>query len=575
MAERIPQIVIQELLTRNDIVEIIQSRVQIKKKGKNYQGLCPFHDEKSPSFSVNQEKQFYYCFGCGAHGNTLSFLMNYDHMEFLDAIEYLAVRAGIEIKKEHSAQTESFKHLYPLLEQANAYYQSILRDSPDAINFLKNRGLDGKTAKQFDIGFVREGWDGLLKTLGTNSKSIEALSVAGMLIAKDHHKGYYDRFRHRIMFPIRNTRGQVIAFGGRSINEQQPKYLNSPETPIFHKSAELYGLYESRLANHNPESFIIVEGYMDVVSLYQFGITNAVATLGTAVNARHAQKLLRYTNKLIFCFDGDKAGQAATWKALTICLPLLRDGVHIHFLYLPEGEDPDSFVRQFGREKFLEKANNAASLEDIFFKILKKQHSTDSIDGKAHLAKKAQDYIMQMPKGLFRELMQQRLANEIDVNVQQITQMNEPSIEPKIKEAPSLQKGLSTQVRHSLSLLLHNTSAAQQIDGEKIDALAKVEQPGMDILLKIIVLLKELPMLTVGELLAVWEDPEQKHLIASCAAADTNIPSEGVAAELIDTISKILRQNSKQLIDKLIKKAKTCDLSLDEKKQLNDLINKS
>jgi DNA primase len=348
MAEQIPRDFIDQLLNRVDIVDFIDSRITLRKKsGNNFFACCPFHNEKNPSFSVSQPKQFYYCFGCGAHGNAIDFLMQYDRLNFPEAIEALAKQVGMEVPKQSISPQQAEKaaaqqSLYELLAQVAKFYQSQLRTHNRAIEYLKQRGVSGEIAKSFAIGVAPQGWDNLLQKIGQHAK--QALLEVGMLIKKEEG-GCYDRFRDRIMFPIHDRRGRIIGFGGRIIDQGEPKYLNSPETPLFQKGHELYGLYQALQANRQLERIIVVEGYMDVIALFQHDITYAVATLGTATSSSHIERLLRHTAEIIFCFDGDQAGRSAAWRALQVTLPLMRDGIQVRFLFLPEGEDPDSLVR--------------------------------------------------------------------------------------------------------------------------------------------------------------------------------------------------------------------------------------
>lgn len=344
MKGRIPQHFIDDLLDRIDIVEIIDKRVKLKKSGRNYMACCPFHDEKTPSFSVNGEKQFYHCFGCGAGGNAIGFLIDYERLEFPQAIEALAGHAGLEVPREEltpqqQQQQQQRTSLYDLMLQATKYFQYQLRNHPDAkkaVKYLKDRGVTGEIARDYGIGYAPLGWDNLVKHFGKDK--LEMLEEAGLVIHNERKDSYYDRFRHRIMYPIRDVRGRVVAFGGRIIDpDDNPKYLNSPETPIFHKNRELYGLYEARKAYKTLERVIIVEGYMDVVALAQYGICFATATLGTATSQTHLEKIFRQCPEVIFCFDGDKAGKAAALKALEICLGMINDERQAKFLFLPEG----------------------------------------------------------------------------------------------------------------------------------------------------------------------------------------------------------------------------------------------
>lgn len=426
MAGLIPQSFIDDLLSRVDIVDVIDKRVKLRKTGKNYSACCPFHQEKTPSFSVEPEKQFYYCFGCGAAGNALGFVMNFDKKEFPEAVETLAADLGITVPREERGGNQQDKQkkqehqdILSTLEQANLYYQQQLRQHPAkerAVAYLKGRGLTGQIAKRFGIGFAPPGWENLVQHLEHYRISRDVMEKAGLAIAREagkrqnDHDTHYDRFRDRIMFPIRDSRGRVIAFGGRVLGDDKPKYLNSPETPVFHKGSELYGLWEARKASKKPDCFVLVEGYMDVVALAQHGIDFAVATLGTATSSTHLTRLFRLVKDVVFCFDGDQAGRTAAARALQVALPLMEDGRQIRFLFLPEGEDPDSLVRKEGAESFRRRLANALPLSDVFFDQLGEDADLTSMDGKARLFSKAIPLIKTMPRGLFQQLMLDRLA---------------------------------------------------------------------------------------------------------------------------------------------------------------------
>src|SRR5690554_1951952 len=424
MAGLIPQNFIDDLLSRVDIVDVIDKRVKLRKTGKNYTACCPFHQEKTPSFSVEPEKQFYYCFGCGAGGNALGFVMNFDQKEFHEAVESLAADCGMSVpREERSPQQQQQRSendtLLSALAQTDQYFQQQLRQHPArerAVRYLKSRGLTGQIAKQFGLGLAPPGWDNLLKHLDQQPISRQVQEKAGLIIARDaerrtaHQDTHYDRFRDRIMFPIRDSRGRVIGFGGRVLGDDKPKYLNSPETPAYHKGQELYGLYEARKLRQKPERFLIVEGYLDVMALTQHGIPFAVATLGTATSATHLTRLFRLVPEVAFCFDGDRAGRQAAWRALETSLPLMEDGRRLRFLFLPEGEDPDSLVRKEGKEAFLARINTADSLSDWFFRHLSDGIDERSLDGRAELFSRALPLIKRLPRGLFRQLMLDELA---------------------------------------------------------------------------------------------------------------------------------------------------------------------
>jgi DNA primase len=424
MAGLIPQSFIDDMLDRVDIVDVVDSRVKLKRSGKNYSACCPFHEEKTPSFTVSPEKQFYYCFGCGASGNALGFVMDYERLSFPEAVEQLARVTGLDVPREVQTEAEAKreqerKSIYQLLEKASEFYQQQLRHHTSkhlAVNYLKNRGLDGKTAKAYAVGFAPPGWDNLLKSLGHTDEDKHLLIEGGMLIHQAQEKKLYDRFRHRIMFPIRDTRGRVIGFGGRVLGDDKPKYLNSPETPVFHKGQELYGLYEARLAYRELPRLLVVEGYMDVVSLAQFGIAYGVATLGTACGPDHLDRAFKYTNEVVFCFDGDKAGRSAALRALDASLEAMVDGRTVKFLFLPEGEDPDTLVRQIGAEKFERMIELAVPLEDYLFDAVADGLNIRTMEGRASFSKRAAPLLDRLPKGVFRELMFENLATRTGLN---------------------------------------------------------------------------------------------------------------------------------------------------------------
>ncbi len=414
MAGRIPREFIDNLIARVDIVDLIDARVPLKRAGKNYQARCPFHNEKSPSFSVNREKQFYHCFGCGASGNAISFLMDYERQTFVEAVETLAESLGLEIPRESSydgkkreQEADSILPLYQVQEQAAEFYARQLREHPEAArarDYLQRRGLSDDIIQCFKIGYAPPGWRNLPDTLPA-----QHLLASGLAISKEAGS-FYDRFRDRIMFPIRDRRGRVAGFGGRVMGDETPKYLNSPETPTFKKHREVYGLYELLSTRIRPERIVVVEGYMDVIALAQHGITYTVATLGTATSSDHADLLFRYASELVFCFDGDKAGRNAAWKALEACLPALRDGRSIRFLMLPETHDPDSLVREEGSEGFEHRLSGAQPLSDYFFQHLSENLDLDSIEGGSTLYQKASPLLGKLPVGVFREMMQARLT---------------------------------------------------------------------------------------------------------------------------------------------------------------------
>lgn len=422
-AGRIPQSFIDEVLLRTDVVDLIDARVKLKRAGKNYSACCPFHQEKSPSFTVNREKQFYYCFGCGATGNALSFLMEHDRLDFIDGLRQLAGAAGMslpETRDGSAPQKPSQQPLFDALERAAGFFEQQLRGAPQkarAVNYLKGRGVSGAIAKQFRIGYAPPGWDNLLNALGDEPALRELLLQAGLVIFNPQRSSHYDALRDRVIFPIRDFRGRVIAFGGRVLNDDKPKYLNSPESPVFHKGQELYGLYEARQSGKLTR-LLVVEGYMDVVALAQAGIPEAVATLGTATSTSHVERLFRVVSEVIFCFDGDSAGRRAAWRALENALPALRDGVSAKFLFLPDGDDPDSLVRREGTALFRARLDaDAVPLADQLFKHLCEALNLASIEGRTQLATLALPLLATMPETLFRTLLLQRLSELTQLTV--------------------------------------------------------------------------------------------------------------------------------------------------------------
>ena len=448
MAGLIPQSFIDDLLNRTDIVEVVSSRIQLKKAGKNYTACCPFHKEKTPSFSVSPDKQFYYCFGCGAGGNALGFVMDHDSLDFPQAVEELAKRAGMDIPREEGGRGRTPRQpvdspLYPLLTAAADYYRQALKSHPtrkSAVDYLKGRGLSGEIARDFGLGFAPPGWDNLHKHLAGDKLQQKAMIDAGLLIENAENGRIYDRFRDRVMFPIRDSRGRIIAFGGRVLGDDKPKYLNSPETPVFHKGQELYGLYEARKSNRDLDEIMVVEGYMDVIALAQQGLRNAVATLGTATSEEHLKRLFRLVPSVLFCFDGDGAGRKAAWRALEATLPNLQDGRRARFLFLPEGEDPDTLVRSEGTDAFRARINqHAQPLADYFFQQLSEEADPRSLEGKAHLVTLAAPLIDKIPGNHLRALMRQRLSEITGLSGEMLQQVAQ-SAPPAPTAAPSSQE---------------------------------------------------------------------------------------------------------------------------------------
>jgi DNA primase len=580
MAGRIPQSFIDELLNRTDIVEVIDTRVPLKKAGREYKACCPFHNENTPSFTVSQAKQFYHCFGCGEHGTAITFLMAYEHMEFVEAIEELAHRAGLEVPHEAGREphTPSILPHYALLERISEYYQAQLREHPQAgraIAYLKNRGLSGDVAARFHIGFAPPGWENLAAALGADSKLQQQLLELGLTIKRDDGNGAYDRFRDRIQFPIHDRRGRTIGFGGRVLDDGTPKYLNSPESAVFHKGKELYGLFEARKAVRNLERILVVEGYMDVVALAQFDINYAVATLGTATTHEHLESLFRTVPEVVFCFDGDRAGREAAWRALVNTLPVLRDGREARFLFLPDGEDPDSLVRKIGRNAFEKQVESATHLSDFFFERLASQLDISSIDGRARLVTLAKPLLTTLPDSVFRQLMFERLAELAHTST---TRFAAPEAgvptgsdpRPSVKSSTARHPGQKSPVRQAIELLLYQPSLAADITLPA--SIRQCSQPGVPLLIEIIELLQQQPELTTAALLEHWRDHEDGRYLSRLACWSPPLDDLELAADLQGNLNEIERQHIENRINYLDSEHKQRALSSAEKQEYGKLL---
>ncbi|PLY17099.1 MAG: DNA primase [Sedimenticola sp.] len=573
MAGRIPPHFIDELINRVDIVDLINSRIPLKKAGKEYQACCPFHDEKTPSFTVNREKQFYHCFGCGAHGTAIGFLMEYENAGFVDAIEELAGMQGLEVPRESSgSEGPDYRPLYETLEKSARFFQWQLRkhpDAPRAVEYLKQRGLSGEIAAEFGIGFAPPGWRNLIDQLGQEQQTLNLLTQCGMTSSRDDSGDPYDRFRDRIMFPIRNHRGQVIAFGGRILGDGKPKYLNSPETPIFHKGKELYGLYEARKALRNIDRLLVVEGYMDVVALAQFNIRYAVATLGTATTAEHLERIFRTTHEVIFCFDGDRAGRDAGWKALETALPLMKDGREARFLFLPDGEDPDTLVRKTGTDAFETLLANATPLSDFLFDKLARDIDMHSLGGRAKLAEQAKPMLNRLPTGVFRTMMFHKLSETVGVDLsEQTTTEGRPARQRPLKSRSFL--GTMPPLRRAIALLLTHPQFAQieNLPGQ----WQQISMPGITLLQELLEILQTQPNLKPAALLERWRGrEEEKHLI-KLSALMFPLQEEGLATEFVATLKSLDAKQHELETDQLLQKAQSTGLSDAEKQRLNQLL---
>lgn len=588
MAGKIPQSFIEDLLARTDIVDLIDGRVRLKKAGKNYQACCPFHNEKSPSFSVSPEKQFYHCFGCGAHGNAIGFLMEYDGLTFPDAIEELAGNLGIPVPRDEKGQGGSSgsnpaisADQYQLMEQASRFFQGQLRNSSAAIDYLKGRGLSGEVVKKFAIGYAPAGWDGLRQLLGRNRELEQQLITLGMLIQKDQG-GSYDRFRDRIMFPIRDRRGRIIGFGGRVLGEGTPKYLNSPETPIFHKGKELFGLYELKEANRNPSRILIVEGYMDVVALSQYGIDYAVASLGTSTTSDHMHLLFRTTPEVVCCYDGDNAGREAAWRALENALPSLQDGRELKFVFLPAEHDPDSFVRAHGRDAFEQRLAEAQPFADFLFERLTRDLNLSGEAGQNELAQKAVALIRRVPEGFTREGLITKLSQRLrwgeserrlrDIMARQEKQESDTAQRPLAARTTQSKMKL-TLVRRAIALAVQHPQVAAQLPPLP-QALLGLREPGIGFLLQLLELLHGNPM-TTGQLLEHWRGTREGEGLARLAMLEEIAVGENTLQELEDTCARLIDRFLQQRVTDLQNKASAEGLSQEEKQELILLLTES
>ncbi len=556
MAGRIPQHFIDELLARIDVVDIVDAYVPLKKAGRNHQACCPFHDEKTPSFTVSQQKQFYHCFGCGANGTAISFLMEYLHMDFIEAIEDLASRAGVEIPRD-AIQTSNTNNqsseLYELMEITTAYYSKQLRNHPKAnsvVSYLKGRGISGEIAAEYELGFAPPGWDNLLTELGGSDESQKRLLKIGAIIENDRG-GYYDRFRERLTFPIRDQRGRAIGMGGRVLGDDKPKYLNSPETPIFHKGRELYGLFQARKALKDVDSLFVVEGYMDVIALAQFGIRNAVASLGTAATPEHMEKMFRITNKIVFCFDGDEAGNKAAWRGLENSLPLLKDDKQVYFMFLPEGEDPDTFVRNNGKGAFLD-TNLQTPLSEYLFNYLSKDKDLKSLESQASMAKITLPFIGKLSTApALISVLLRKLSDITKIPPEELTaQMREykqtGSINTPLHSSGNTFKkddGQQSQLTEAIKLLLRKPELA--LDDSLNQKLSEIEVRGIEFLREIVKYIQSNPSTTIAGITENYRDREKvRNRLIELAPSesqygDADFSDESIRDSFLDSMNRL------------------------------------
>jgi DNA primase len=593
MTGRIPQPFIDEIVARSDIVEIISARVPLKKAGREFKACCPFHNEKSPSFWVSPDKQFYHCFGCGAHGTAIGFLMQYEKMEFFDAVADLAQRAGLEIPREAQKGSESGSaDLHDVMARAARFFEQNLADNARAQEYVRSRGIDAKTSARFALGYAPDSWDALRNRFGAQEEDRRQILQLGLIIERDTRggeraAGFYDRFRDRLMFPIRDSRGRVIGFGGRIIDQGEPKYLNSPETPLFHKGRELYGLFEARQARADFKRLMIVEGYMDVVRLHQAGITYAVATLGTATTQEHLNKIFRLTSEVVFCFDGDRAGRQAAWRALENSLALARDGRELRFMFLPEGHDPDTLVAEEGSEAFEKRLASALPLSEYLIQHLMTEVDLNHDEGRAKLKALAAPLFARMPEGIYREMLAERLAARVSMPAAALkksfstgeprrTAMERPSGEQRPEPWPRhrgrTSAGRGNLLTQAITLVLHHPSAAAAVKDPQ--ALRRVDKPGVAVLEELIVQAAAASNPSTAMLLERWRDlPEYGRLSELAMAEPLVADAEAAAEELLMAIEKVLQEYGPgRRTDELLRKAEETGLNYDEKAELSLLL---
>ncbi len=541
MATKIPSPFIDAVLARTDIVELIGGRVPLRKAGRDYKACCPFHEERTPSFTVSADKQFYHCFGCGVHGSAIGFLMNYDRLGFVEAVTELARRAGLEMPQEGRPMAKAGPDLQPVLNAAARYYQEALRHHPSAERaqaYLKGRGITGAIAKAFQLGYAPAGWNGLLNALAQDFEPA-LLERAGLAIAREGAGGFYDRFRDRVMFPIADARGRIIGFGGRVLDQGEPKYMNSPETALFHKGREIYGLPQALDAIDKAGQVIVVEGYMDVLALSQFGVTHVVATLGTATTREHLDRLFRYAPEIVFCFDGDRAGREAAWRALEQALSALRDGRQVSFLFLPEGEDPDTLVRAEGQAGFQARLRGATELPEFFFETLCTRADLSRLDGRARLVELAKPLLSKLAKGALYELMIGRLAELSALKAPQAEVLVPARTEEVRRAEPLVPVRGGSLVRQAVALLLQYPALIKEV-GE----LPLAGRPGMDVLAALVALLRETPGLTTGAILERFADSPHRSTLARLAVWEypSLLPDhEGVMRDIMRTLNEQAR----------------------------------
>lgn len=570
MAGRIPSSFIDELLTRVDIVEVIDQRVPLKRAGRDLHACCPFHDERTPSFTVSPAKQFYHCFGCGAHGTAIGFLMEYDRLEFVDAVEELARRVRLTVPYEggRGGPREDNSEAYAVLEGATAWFQRQLAGSERARDYFDRRGVGDELRQRFRLGYAPNAWDGLKRELSTGAGRQKELLRQGLLI-EGGHQGSYDRFRDRVMFPILDRRGRPIAFGGRVLGgDDGPKYMNSPETPLFHKGRELFGLWQARQAESKLSRLIVVEGYMDVIALHQYGYTQAVATLGTATTREHAEVLFRNAQDVYFCFDGDRAGRQAAWRAVEAVLPRMTDGRQGWFMFLPDGEDPDSLVRKEGEAGFDARLSAAMPLSAFFFAELGHEVDLDTMDGKARLAERARPLLAQLPDGVFRDLMMQELTSRTG-STRVPMPVNAAPVPARPRRTPAPRR---SRVRHAIHLLLHQPALAQELPDPL--PFQGLRVPGIDLLAELVALCRQRPDANTAILLERFSSRPEAEALHNLAVIDPHGDSSLWRTELHELVERLRIQLDDQELTDLSARAAAQPLADAEKARMRELMHR-
>ena len=575
MSDLIPQDFIDDLVQRIDIIEVISNRIEIKKAGREYKGLCPFHTEKTPSFTVSQEKGFYHCFGCGAHGTALGFLMDYENQTFIEVIEELSKIAGVEIPKtkQDRAKNKKNKSLQELTAEIMGQFIQNLSQSEKAIAYLKNRNIDGKTAKKFSIGFANDSWDDILKKFGTSDTRVKKLLDCGLIIKKDD-SGYYDRFRNRIMFPIRDNKGNVLGFGGRIIDDGEPKYLNSPETQLFKKGQLLYGMFESKEALRSSSEAIIVEGYTDVIALSMNGFGNALATLGTATTDTHIKNVFRFANKITFCFDGDRAGKDAAWKACEICLPNLTAKKEVGFLILPDNQDPDQIIASSGPQLLKKLLDDALPLSDFLIQTIKKEFAVNTINGRAMAAEKSMSLVNKIPGGIYKDLMIEKIASELKMKVSQlknirtqarmgnIQRKSSPLKEKDYRRRPSL-------IRQAIKILIHYPDLAKNINLEK--TFHFIDDKGIKVFDEILNFIQSRESIKSATISEHFQDKNIRVQLKKMIAEPLLISEQEATNELNEIVTRLYEKNQNAEFKALVNKAKENELSQTERDRFLEL----